>query len=115
MNNNNIKDRIEEFVNRVVSRFKPEKVILFGSHASGESEANSDVDILIIMDFDGRPHQKAFEIRKSIQRTFPLDLLVRRADYITHRLNQEDFFLNEIINNGKVLYERTDKRVDQES
>jgi len=93
----NIIDDIKEFANKVVVRFKPERIILFGSHASENTTPDSDVDLLVVMDFEGRPHQKAFEIRKSIKRSFPLDLLVRRPNEIAYRLSQGDFFPKDII------------------
>jgi uncharacterized protein len=112
---NNIKDEIEEFVNKIAEQFKLERIILFGSHASNRPTTDSDVDLLVIMDFEGRPHQKAFEIRKHIKRPFSLDLLVRWPDEIAFRLSQGDFFFNEIMRDGKVLYESTDYGVGKKS
>jgi predicted nucleotidyltransferase len=100
-------DEIRKFIDDVVTRFKPERIILFGSHASGSTTLESDVDLLVVMDFEGRPHEQAFEIRKSLQRSFPLDLLVRRPADVERRLKMGDFFLKEVIQKGKVLYERT--------
>ncbi len=100
---------IKRFADEIASQFRPEKIILFGSHATENPSHDSDVDLLVIMDFEGRPHQKAFEIRKRIKRSFPLDLLVRQPADIARRLNQGDLFLNEIMLNGKVLYESADK------
>jgi len=37
---------------------------LFGSHAYGNAKPDSDIDLLVVMDFEGRPHQKAFEMRR---------------------------------------------------
>ncbi|MBW2737836.1 MAG: nucleotidyltransferase domain-containing protein [Deltaproteobacteria bacterium] len=102
-----IEDSIKDFVNNVINRFNPERVILFGSHASGDATPDCDVDILVVMDFKSRPHQQAFEIRKTIKRSFPLDLLVRRPADIDRRLRLGDFFIKEIMQEGKVLYERT--------
>jgi len=107
----NILDDIKVFADQVATRFNPRSIILFGSHASGQATPDSDVDILVVMDFQGRPHQKAFEIRKSIKCSFPLDLIVRRPDDVANRLRQGDFFLNDIIQKGKILYERIDKNV----
>lgn len=111
----NIIDDIKKFANKVVTRFNPEKIILFGSHAAEDPSTDSDVDLLVIMNFEGRPYQKAFEIRKKIKRSFPLDLLVRRPDDIANRLSQGDFFLKDIIQKGKILYERSDQGMDQKS
>jgi len=102
-----IEDNIKDFVNDVINRFNPERVILFGSHASGNATLDSDVDILVVMDFKSRPHQQAFEIRRTIKRSFPLDLLVRRPADIDRRLRLGDFFIKEIMQEGKVLYEKT--------
>jgi len=101
-----IEDSIKDFVNDVINRFNPERVILFGSHASGNATLDSDVDILVVMDFKSRPHQQAFEIRKTIKRSFPLDLLVRRPADIDRRLKLGDFFIKEIMQEGKVMYEK---------
>ena len=100
-------DEIKSFVNDIINRFSPERVILFGSHASGDTTPDSDVDILVVMDFKSRPHQQSFEIRRAIRRSFPLDLLVRRPADIDRRLRQGDFFIKEIMQEGKVLYEKT--------
>jgi predicted nucleotidyltransferase len=97
---------IRNFVKQVVNRFNPERIVLFGSHASESTSLDSDVDMLVVMDFEGRPQEQAFEIRRSIKRTFPLDLLVRRPADVEHRLTMGDFFLREILEKGKVLYER---------
>ena len=48
------KDEIRNFVNEVVQRFNPECIILFGSHVSDRTNADSDVDLLVVMDFEGR-------------------------------------------------------------
>jgi predicted nucleotidyltransferase len=82
------KDEIKSFVNDVIKRFNPERVILFGSHASGDITPDSDVDILVVMDFKSRPHQQAFEIRRTIKRSFPLDLLVERSRYAAEKISK---------------------------
>lgn len=101
------REKIEEFVNEVVKRFDPHRVVLFGSYASGQELPDSDVDLLVIMDFDGRPQTQALKIRKGIKRAFPLDLIVRKPSEIDYRLREGDYFFKDILENGKVLYERT--------
>jgi predicted nucleotidyltransferase len=98
---------IMNFVKEVVARFEPERIILFGSYASGTITPDSDVDLCVVMEFEGRPHQQAFQIRKTVKRSFPLDLLVRRPEDIKRRLKLGDFLIKEIMQKGKVLYERT--------
>ena len=44
-----IQEKIDKMVRRIVKKFKPEKIILFGSYARGTPTRDSDVDLLIIM------------------------------------------------------------------
>ena len=53
---------IQEIVSRIVRRFKPDKIILFGSHARGEGGPDSDVDLLVVMPVQGSKRDKAIEI-----------------------------------------------------
>lgn len=109
---NSIQKEIQSFIGEIVNHFNPERIILFGSHAYGNAKPDSDVDPLVVMDFEGRPHQKAFEMRRKIKRSFPLDILVRRPSDIANRIEKGDFFIKEIIQKGKVLYERSYKGMD---
>ena len=102
-----IHDQIEKFVNEIVQKFDPVRVILFGSYASDQTSPGSDVDLMVVMNFEGRPQLQALKIRKEIQRSFPLDLIVRKPSEIDQRLEEGDFFLKEVLRDGKVLYEST--------
>ena len=53
---------IRRMVQRIVDKFHPEQVILFGSHARGAAGPDSDVDLLIVMDFEGTAFDKGLEI-----------------------------------------------------
>ena len=96
---------IQAFSNRIIAQFKPEKVILFGSHAYGNPGIDSDVDLLVIMNFDGKNAVKAAEILNTTNPNFPVDLIVRTPDQVRERLSLGDFFMKEILEKGTVLYE----------
>lgn len=102
-----MQSEINKFANEIAMRFKPEKIILFGSHAINQASQGSDVDLLVIMDFEGRPQVQALNIRRQIKRNFPLDLIVRKPTEIKYRLDKGDFFFKDIVENGKVLYARS--------
>ncbi|HWF44098.1 MAG TPA: nucleotidyltransferase domain-containing protein [Candidatus Kapabacteria bacterium] len=97
-------EAIRNFAAEVARRYKPEKIILFGSYARGTANEDSDVDMLVIMDFEGRERQMVSEIRSKIRSHFPLDLLVRRAPDIQWRIKEDDFFLQEVMRQGTILY-----------
>ena len=102
-----IEVQLEKIKERIVQAFNPEKIILFGSYAYGEPGVDSDVDLLIIMKSKERPSTRSAQISKLIRpRPFPMDILVRTPEEIDVRLKIGDFFIEEIINRGRILYDR---------
>ncbi len=89
----------------IVQSFAPERIILFGSYAYGIPTEESDVDILVIMNYEGQSVRKAIEILQTVKPHMPLDLIVRSSEEVRQRLIWNDFFLREIMEKGKVLYE----------
>jgi predicted nucleotidyltransferase len=101
---------IRRFARQVAERFRPDKIILFGSQAQGTPDEDSDVDILVVMPARNELDQ-AVRIRLAVERNFPLDLLVRTPKNLAWRLAEGDWFLREVMAEGKVLYEKADERV----
>jgi predicted nucleotidyltransferase len=99
---------IRRFARRVAERFRPERVILFGSYAYGRPHADSDVDILVIMPARDQLDQ-ACKIHWAIRPPFPLHLIVRTPKNLEGRLQEGESFLTEIVSKGKVLYEAEHK------
>ena len=105
---------IRAVAERIAVKFRPEKIILFGSYAYGHPRAESDVDLLVIMDTTLRSRQQRLEISRALSpRPFPLDIIVRTPGQVEERLTLGDSFLQEITTRGKVLYEQSRARVDQ--
>ena len=105
------RNKIQTFVEEVVRQFHPKRVVLFGSHAYGTPNEDSDVDLLVIMPHNDHSAVQAAEIRKSIRAGFPLDLLVRSPQTIRKRLRMKDSFIQEILERGETLYEGHHARV----
>jgi predicted nucleotidyltransferase len=105
---------IRAFARRIAERFRPDKIILFGSHAYGKPHADSDVDILVVMPARNELDQ-AFKIRLNVPAPFPMDLIVRTPKSMQWRLAESESFLTEIISRGKVLYEKDNPGVGPES
>ncbi|MFN0123019.1 MAG: nucleotidyltransferase domain-containing protein [Blastocatellia bacterium] len=103
------RQQIDRVCAAIADEFQPERIILFGSYAYGTPDADSDVDVLVIMPFAGSPFRQAGEIlSRIVQRAgaLPLDLLVRTAEQVQERLAIGDHFIREIIERGKVVYEK---------
>jgi uncharacterized protein len=98
---------INALAQRIAVRFHPEKIILFGSYASGHARPESDVDLLVIMETTLRSRQQRLEISRVLSpRPFPLDIVVRTPREVAERLALGDAFLEEIMLRGITLYER---------
>ena len=102
---------IREFTRRVAEEFRPRQIILFGSYAYGRPTRDSDVDLLVIMPFKGRGVRKAIEILSRVEPGFAVDMLVRTPAQVRQRLAWNDFFMREVVDRGKVLYEARHARV----
>src|SRR5215218_84051 len=105
---------ILEFVDAVAERFRPERIILFGSYGYGNPNDDSDVDVLVITERRGRAHDFATKIRQAVPANFAMDLIVNNQRTIDRRIGWNDFFLKEIMEKGVVLYAANDPRVGQQ-
>lgn len=102
-----ISETLPEAVERIVQELHPEKIILFGSYAHGTPTLDSDVDLLVIMETEASGKERSWAVsRLLIPRPFPVDILVKTPQEIERALEKGDFFIQEIISRGKVLYER---------
>lgn len=98
---------IREIRDKLVGYYKPEKVILFGSHAYGVPHRESDFDLFIIK----RTTKDVFERYREVSdifypRYYAMDILVRTPGEVRRRLALGDFFYKEILTKGRVLYEK---------
>ena len=96
---------VQSYCDAVAREFSPQKIILFGSYAYGRPTLDSDVDLLVILPFRGNDVAKAIQIRSRFDTPFPMDLLVRKPEFIATRLRERDMFVEEVMNQGRVMYE----------
>src|SRR5947199_6483210 len=102
---------IRRYARAIAKHFKPNMIVLFGSYAYGKPTPHSDVDLLVVMPTRNQIEQ-AVRIDEAIdERGFPLDLIVRTPRELTKALRGGDWFMQDIVARGKVLYEKSDKAV----
>ena len=109
------KREIRKVCERIVREFRPRKVILFGSYAYGRPPVESDVDLLVIMPAYDVIAQ-AIRISGAFERQFSHSIIVRTPKQIERGLREEDcdWFLREVMDKGKVLYEAPHRAVDSQ-
>jgi uncharacterized protein len=98
---------VQEMVRRIVERFKPEKVILFGSHARGGARPDSDVDLLVVMKVIGSRRKVAAEIDFLLaDRKTPLDVVVITPHELSRHQHTVGTVIYPAVHEGLVLYDR---------
>ena len=97
---------IQALADRIGQEFNPERIVLFGSRAYGRPREDSDVDVLVILPFSGRPLDVALEILERTNPTFAIDLIARRPDDAARRYAEGDPLIRDAFDHGRVLYER---------
>lgn len=83
--------QIQVFSQQIAEKFRPERIILFGSYAYGQPTEDSNVDLLVILPFEEMPVQKAIAIRQQVRSSFPLDLIARTSEQVQQRLEMGVF------------------------
>lgn len=103
-----IQPEIQKMVRRIVRKFHPERIILFGSQARGDARPDSDVDLLVVMPVDGSPHDKSVEIRVALHNIrVPKDIIVTTPEEFAWRQDVVGTIEYPAVKEGKVLYARS--------
>jgi uncharacterized protein len=106
---------ILESVGIIVKKYRPYKVILFGSYAKKEVRPDSDVDLFVIIDSEQSTWDLAVQISLTLKHLLPIDIIVRTPEEISRRMKSGDFFIRNIMESGMVLYERTGSGIGAKS
>ena len=98
---------IDRMVRRIVKRFHPEGIILFGSHARGGAGPDSDVDLLVVMHVQGSRREKANEIGVAVHDIrLPKDIIVTTPEDFAWRKEVVGTIERPAAREGRILYAR---------
>jgi uncharacterized protein len=101
------KDKISEIVEIIAAGYNPEKIILFGSYASGTPNENSDLDLFIIKETNLPRPERTVQVRKMLfGAKIPIDLIVFTPKEIEESKENKFSFIYEVLTTGKTLYEQ---------
>jgi len=102
-----IEQEIQKITQRIIEKYKPEKIILFGSYAWGKPEKSSDVDLFIVKNSKKERRFRTTDVERIIRgRNLPVDILVYTPAEVKKRIFLGDFFVKRIFSEGKSLYEK---------
>lgn len=99
---------VDTMVNRIVARFEPSRILLFGSRARGTDNRWSDVDLLVVMEEVTDKRRAAVEMRRTLS-DLPVskDIIVTTPEEIARRGHLVGSVLRAALREGKVVYDRT--------
>jgi predicted nucleotidyltransferase len=102
------KKQIGEIVEVIVKGYKPKKIILFGSYANGNPTEDSDLDLLLVKESKLPRYKRAREVHKLFD-PYPcaMDIIIYSKNEVEKWQDIKNSFVYDILENGKVLYERT--------
>jgi predicted nucleotidyltransferase len=102
-----IQKTIGRMVRLIIQKFDPDRIILFGSHARGEADSDSDVDLLVVIPVSGSKQDKALEIAVALHGFhIPKDIIVTTPDEFAWRKELPGTIERPAVLEGKVLYAR---------
>jgi predicted nucleotidyltransferase len=102
-----IRPILDTIVRRITGNMMPEKIILFGSWAVGAATADSDLDLLIVMDVKESKRQAAIKIDLLLEGIpLPTDVIVVTPRDIEKYHDWPGTIVSEAVRKGKILYER---------
>lgn len=99
-----IQSQIKSIKNQLIIKYKPEKIILFGSAVKGQMTPDSDLDFLIIKDDKKDPYSRIVEVYGLVKKNIAADFIIYTPKEFNERLSLGDPFIVSILSEGRILY-----------
>ncbi len=98
---------LEKAVKRIVEALHPELIYLYGSHAYGQPDQDSDVDLFVVVhDSTLPPHKRAIEAYRALRGLFfPVEVKVMTRAEFERRAEWLSSIERVVRERGKVLYD----------
>ncbi len=97
---------LNEITRRLAESIHPERIYLFGSHAAGRADEDSDVDLLVVVgDIDQSRHDIAIKGRRSLWGLeIPFDIVVCTKSQFNRFCQVKNTVMNEALCEGRIVY-----------
>ncbi len=90
---------------KALQRYYPERIILFGSAARGEADAESDLDVLVIKDTPEPFVQRLETMAELCPAGIHADILVYTPEELAQMVADDNPFILRALQEGRVVYE----------
>jgi len=102
-----LEQELKRFLDLLVGRADLERIIVFGSMATGQIQPWSDIDLVIVQHTHLQFLRRIHEARRLLRPRVATDILVYTPREFEDLCRERRFFQEEIVGRGKVLYERS--------
>jgi predicted nucleotidyltransferase len=97
---------LSEVVRRVLSVARPQRIILFGSAATGQMTRDSDIDLLVVEPEPANTRDRSLKIRRALGDVpYPVDVIVMSSERFEETKNLIGGIAYPASKYGRVLYE----------
>lgn len=103
---NELQKELDRIMNIIIMEYHPEKIVLFGSFTEGKIHEWSDLDMLIVKETPARPVDRCLELFRLVQPKVGVDFFIYTPDEFNVLLKEKYSFLLDVLEKGKVLYEK---------
>ena len=96
---------IDEIVRRILTVVEPDRVVLFGSAATGEMTADSDIDLLVLEKAPKDPRRESVTVRSALRGLgVAFDVIVMRTERFDESKDVIGGLAYPAHRQGKVIY-----------
>lgn len=99
-----VQGQIDSITKQLIQKYKPEKIILFGSAITGSMTPDSDLDFFIVKNDQKPKHDRMVEVYRLVDKDIAADFIIYTPQELSERLRLGDPFVKSIVSEGKVLY-----------
>jgi predicted nucleotidyltransferase len=102
-----VSEQIEVLKNTIKKKFSVKQIFIFGSHAYGQPDKESDIDLCVITDLNNK---RKIDIIREIRRELidlisnPLDILIYSEKEFKERADLTSTLEHKILTNGLKIY-----------
>jgi len=101
-----LQSELDRFIRIVAARLQPERIVVFGSFATGQVREWSDLDIVVVADTELPFYARLDQVFRLVEPQVGLDVLVYTPEEWAELIATRRFIQEEVLQKGHVLYER---------
>ena len=101
---------VKRFINLIIKKFNPKKIIIFGSFARGDYHKESDLDLVIVGEFKERFIDRIGKIIELNDSDLEIEAMVYTEEEFQKMIQEKRPFIEQVLEEGIVVYEKKESK-----